>query len=119
MEANVDPAEIRKFSDLAARWWDPKSEFRPLHEINPLRLGFIQEQCSLEGKRVLDVGCGGGILAESMALAGAQVGHVLAHGLYSPERIRPSCILFAGGHGRAHHSRADASREATDVGLSS
>ena len=73
MAANVDADEIRKFSELAARWWDPKSEFRPLHEINPLRLGFIQEQCSLDGKRVLDVGCGGGILAESMAEAGAEV----------------------------------------------
>ena len=73
MVANVDADEIRKFSELAARWWDPKSEFRPLHEINPLRLGFIQEQCSLDGKRVLDVGCGGGILSESMAEAGADV----------------------------------------------
>ena len=73
MVANVDPAEIRKFSELAARWWDPKSEFRPLHEINPLRLGFIQAQSSLDGKRVLDVGCGGGILAEAMAMTGADV----------------------------------------------
>lgn len=70
---NVDPAEIEKFSQLAHRWWDPKSEFKPLHDINPLRLRYIDELVSLAGKRVLDVGCGGGILAEAMALKGAQV----------------------------------------------
>ncbi|AWP64041.1 bifunctional 2-polyprenyl-6-hydroxyphenol methylase/3-demethylubiquinol 3-O-methyltransferase UbiG [Bordetella parapertussis] len=71
---NVDQAEVEKFSALAARWWDPESEFKPLHAINPLRLGWIQETAgSLSGKRVLDVGCGGGILSESMAVAGAQV----------------------------------------------
>ena len=58
-QANVDPAELAKFSELASRWWDPNSEFRPLHEINPLRLDWIDERASLEGKRVLDVGCGG------------------------------------------------------------
>ena len=57
---NVDPAELEKFSQLAHRWWDPHSEFRPLHEINPLRLGWIEQQASLAGKDVLDVGCGGG-----------------------------------------------------------
>ncbi|MFZ6673641.1 bifunctional 2-polyprenyl-6-hydroxyphenol methylase/3-demethylubiquinol 3-O-methyltransferase UbiG [Undibacterium sp. Xuan67W] len=70
---NVDPAEIQKFSDLAHRWWDPSSEFRPLHEINPLRLEWINSRILLAGKTVIDVGCGGGILAESMAKKGANV----------------------------------------------
>jgi 2-polyprenyl-6-hydroxyphenyl methylase / 3-demethylubiquinone-9 3-methyltransferase len=70
---NFDPAELAKFSDLAHRWWDLESEFRPLHQINPLRLDWIQGLISLEGKRVLDVGCGGGILADSMARRGADV----------------------------------------------
>lgn len=71
--SNVDPAEIAKFSELASKWWDPSSEFKPLHEINPLRLGFIEHYAELSGKTVLDVGCGGGILAEAMAAKGAQV----------------------------------------------
>ena len=70
---NVDPTEIQKFSELAHRWWDPSSEFRPLHEINPLRLEWINQRSPLAGKKVIDVGCGGGILAESMAKKGAQV----------------------------------------------
>jgi 2-polyprenyl-6-hydroxyphenyl methylase/3-demethylubiquinone-9 3-methyltransferase len=70
---NADPAEIQKFSDLAHRWWDPTSEFRPLHEINPLRLEWIHSRTNLNGKKVIDVGCGGGILAESMARKGAHV----------------------------------------------
>ena len=70
---NVDPAEISKFEALAARWWDPHSEFKPLHEINPLRLDYVDRMAGLAGKEVLDVGCGGGILAESMAIRGAQV----------------------------------------------
>jgi len=74
MNANVDPAELAKFSALAHRWWDPTSEFRPLHEINPLRLAHIEKLAGgLSGKRALDVGCGGGILAEAMAAKGAQV----------------------------------------------
>lgn len=70
---NADPAELAKFSDLAHRWWDPDSEFRPLHEINPLRLGWIDGLAGLAGKTVLDIGCGGGILSDSMARKGAQV----------------------------------------------
>lgn len=70
---NADPAELAKFSDLAHRWWDPDSEFRPLHQINPLRLGWIDGLAGLAGKRVLDIGCGGGILSDSMARKGANV----------------------------------------------
>jgi 2-polyprenyl-6-hydroxyphenyl methylase/3-demethylubiquinone-9 3-methyltransferase len=70
---NADPQELAKFGELAHRWWDPESDFKPLHQINPLRLGWIQQLCPLAGKRVLDVGCGGGILSDSMARAGAQV----------------------------------------------
>ncbi|HEY6609700.1 MAG TPA: bifunctional 2-polyprenyl-6-hydroxyphenol methylase/3-demethylubiquinol 3-O-methyltransferase UbiG [Pseudomonas sp.] len=71
--SNVDHAEIAKFEALAHRWWDRESEFKPLHEINPLRVNWIDERIGLAGKRVLDVGCGGGILSESMALRGASV----------------------------------------------
>jgi 2-polyprenyl-6-hydroxyphenyl methylase / 3-demethylubiquinone-9 3-methyltransferase len=70
---NADPAELAKFSDLAHRWWDPESEFRPLHKINPLRLDWINSACPLAGQRVLDVGCGGGILSDAMARKGATV----------------------------------------------
>ncbi len=70
---NADPAELAKFSELAHRWWDPHSEFKPLHQINPLRLDWIAQQAELAGKTVLDVGCGGGILSDSMARKGAQV----------------------------------------------
>jgi 2-polyprenyl-6-hydroxyphenyl methylase/3-demethylubiquinone-9 3-methyltransferase len=70
---NADPAELAKFGDLAHRWWDPQGEFRPLHELNPLRLAWIDGLAPLAGKRVLDVGCGGGILSESMARLGASV----------------------------------------------
>ncbi|MEI6618620.1 MAG: bifunctional 2-polyprenyl-6-hydroxyphenol methylase/3-demethylubiquinol 3-O-methyltransferase UbiG [Betaproteobacteria bacterium] len=68
---NADPAELAKFSDLAHRWWDPQSEFRPLHQINPLRLQWIDELAPLAGRVVVDIGCGGGILADSMARKGA------------------------------------------------
>jgi len=70
---NVDPGEIHKFEKLASRWWDPESEFRPLHDMNPVRLEFIDKRVGLKGKTVLDIGCGGGILSESMAALGAEV----------------------------------------------
>ncbi|HSS46015.1 MAG TPA: bifunctional 2-polyprenyl-6-hydroxyphenol methylase/3-demethylubiquinol 3-O-methyltransferase UbiG [Burkholderiales bacterium] len=70
---NVDPAELQKFNELAHRWWDPGAEFKPLHDINPLRVDYIDKIAGLKGKAVLDVGCGGGILAESMAVRGAKV----------------------------------------------
>lgn len=70
---NADPQELAKFGELAHHWWDPESDFKPLHQINPLRLGWIQQLCPLAGKRALDVGCGGGILSDAMARAGARV----------------------------------------------
>ena len=70
---NVDAAEVAKFDALASRWWDPDGEFRPLHEINPLRLDWIRQYAELPGAQVLDIGCGGGILTEAMAAAGANV----------------------------------------------
>ena len=73
LNMNADPLELQKFSELAHRWWDPSSEFRPLHEINPLRLEWINALAPVAGKRVLDVGCGGGILTEAMANKGANV----------------------------------------------
>lgn len=73
MTINVDAAELNKFSELAHKWWDKSSEFKPLHEINPLRLNYIDQAAGLSGKRVLDVGCGGGILSESMVQKGAIV----------------------------------------------
>ncbi|HBM84735.1 MAG TPA: bifunctional 3-demethylubiquinol 3-O-methyltransferase/2-polyprenyl-6-hydroxyphenol methylase, partial [Halieaceae bacterium] len=71
--ANVDPQEIAKFEALASRWWDRNSEFKPLHDINPLRANYIDEHSPVAGQRLVDVGCGGGILAESMAQRGATV----------------------------------------------
>ncbi|MBN0077504.1 methyltransferase domain-containing protein, partial [Pseudomonas aeruginosa] len=71
--SNVDHAEIAKFEALAHRWWDRESEFKPLHDINPLRVNWIDERAGLAGKKVLDIGCGGGILSEAMAQRGASV----------------------------------------------
>lgn len=73
MRTNSDPSELQKFGDIAHRWWDPAAEFRPLHEINPLRLEWITQHAALANKNVLDIGCGGGILSESMARQGANV----------------------------------------------
>ena len=70
---NLDHDEVKKFDDLAAKWWDPDGEFKPLHQINPLRVGFINERANLQGMKVLDLGCGGGILAEALSKLGAQV----------------------------------------------
>jgi len=70
---NADPAEVQKFSDLAHRWWDPNSEFKPLHDINPLRTGWIDQAIGLNGKKIIDIGCGGGLLSEAMATEGANV----------------------------------------------
>jgi 2-polyprenyl-6-hydroxyphenyl methylase/3-demethylubiquinone-9 3-methyltransferase len=67
------PAELDKFGEVAHRWWDPNSEFRPLHDINPARVGWIDRNAQLKGKRVIDIGCGGGLLSEGMAALGAQV----------------------------------------------
>ena len=72
-ERNIDDQEVSKFDELAQRWWDTESEFKPLHQINPLRVGYISERVNLAGARVLDVGCGGGILSEAMSRAGASV----------------------------------------------
>lgn len=72
-KSNVDAEEVAKFDALASRWWDPNGDFRPLHEINPLRLDWIRQHTDLSGRNVVDIGCGGGILSESMAAAGARV----------------------------------------------
>ena len=86
--ANVDPAEISKFDAAAPRWWDPDGEFRPLHDLNPARLDYIEARAGLAGRRVLDVGCGGGLLAEGMARRGARVtGIDLAAGALQVARL--------------------------------
>ena len=85
---NVDPAELAKFDALATRWWDPEGEFRPLHEINPLRLDWIRQHVDLQDMRIVDIGCGGGILTESMAAAGATVSGIdMAEGPLSVARL--------------------------------
>ena len=113
---NVNPKEIAKFEALASRWWDPNSEFKPLHEINPLRLNYIDQQAGLGGKQVLDVGCGGGILAESMAQRGAQVTGIdlgeapltvaKLHGLESGVKVTYEQVS-AEDYARSHPARFD------------
>ena len=93
---NVDHAEVSKFEQLASRWWDPNSEFKPLHEINPLRLDYIDARAGLSGKQVLDVGCGGGILAESMAARGATVTGIDMGG--APLEVARLHLLESGQH---------------------
>jgi 2-polyprenyl-6-hydroxyphenyl methylase/3-demethylubiquinone-9 3-methyltransferase len=109
---NVDEAELAKFDALASRWWDPDGEFRPLHEINPLRLDWIRQHAGLDGSRVVDIGCGGGILTESMALAGATVtGIDMAEGPLAVARLHQ---LESGAEVDYHQSTAEeyAAREA-------
>lgn len=99
---NADPQEIKKFSDLASRWWDLNAEFKPLHQINPLRLAWLNRHAGIAGKRVVDIGCGGGILSESMAQLGAHVkgidlsddalGVADLHGLESGITVSYECI---------------------------
>src|SRR5688572_12423699 len=85
---NVDPAELAKFEKLAARWWDPQGESRPLHDLNPVRLGYVRERVALAGARVLDVGCGGGLLSEALAREGADVTAIdLAPGVLAVARM--------------------------------
>lgn len=92
---NADPAELDKFGDLAHRWWDPNSEFRPLHDINPARLQWVDQQVMLKDKRVIDVGCGGGLMSEGMAALGAQVtGIDLSEKALGVARLH----LFESGH---------------------
>ncbi|MCC7200168.1 MAG: bifunctional 2-polyprenyl-6-hydroxyphenol methylase/3-demethylubiquinol 3-O-methyltransferase UbiG [Gammaproteobacteria bacterium] len=94
VQTNVDPAELAKFEAMAQRWWDPAGEFRPLHDLNPLRLDFIEARAGLAGRRIIDIGCGGGLLAEGMAARGAQVtGIDLAEG---PLQIAKLHALEAG-----------------------
>ena len=94
---NLDPEEIKKFNDIAEKWWDLEGEFKPLHQINPLRLNFIKERTSLKGKRVLDIGCGGGILTEALSEAGADVTGIDAS---------PQTISVAKSHADSVNSKA-------------
>jgi 2-polyprenyl-6-hydroxyphenyl methylase / 3-demethylubiquinone-9 3-methyltransferase len=103
---NHDPAEIARFDATAQRWWDPNGEFRPLHVLNPVRLAYVDERASLRGKRVLDVGCGGGLLSEAMAQAGARV-----TGL----DLAPLTIEVAQLHALASHVQVEYLRESAET----
>ena len=102
---NVDPSEVRKFEELASRWWDKNSEFKPLHDINPLRLDYINRTVPLEGKKVLDVGCGGGILSESMAELGARVTGIDAG--ITPLEVARLHLLESGQDVEYHHTTVE------------
>ena len=106
MEANVDQSELRKFSDMAARWWDPQGPMRPLHEINPARLVWIERLAHLSGKRVLDVGCGAGVLAEAMAAQGADVTGIDMAG--KPLKVAQLHALESGARVHYEESTAEA-----------
>jgi 2-polyprenyl-6-hydroxyphenyl methylase/3-demethylubiquinone-9 3-methyltransferase len=106
METNVDQAELRKFGDMAARWWDPQGPMRPLHEINPARLVWIDRLTTLAGKRVLDVGCGGGVLAEAMAGRGADVTGIDMAG--KPLKVAQLHALESGAKVRYEEGAAEA-----------
>ena len=114
--ANVDPAEVAKFEELASRWWDPNSEFKPLHDINPLRVDYIDRHCGgLAGKKVIDVGCGGGILAEAMAAKGAEVtGIDMGEAPLSVARLH---LLESGLDVHYRHATAEAMAEETPGGF--
>ena len=103
MDANVDQAELRKFSDMAARWWDPQGPMRPLHEMNPVRLEWINRLAALAGKRVLDVGCGAGVLAEAMAACGAEVTGIDMAG--KALKVAQLHALESGATGPVHRGR--------------
>jgi len=109
MQANVDQAELRKFSDMAARWWDPQGPMRPLHEINPARLRWIDGLAGLAGKRVLDVGCGAGVLAEAMASRGAEVSGIDMAG--KPLKVAQLHALESGARVRYAESTAEGMAE--------
>jgi 2-polyprenyl-6-hydroxyphenyl methylase/3-demethylubiquinone-9 3-methyltransferase len=103
---NVDQAELRKFGDLAARWWDPQGPMRPLHDINPVRLEWIERLAPLAGRRVLDVGCGGGVLAEAMAQRGAAVTGIDLAG--KPLRVAQLHALESGAQVEYREASAEA-----------
>lgn len=103
---NVDQAELRKFSDLAARWWDPEGPMRALHDINPVRLEWIERLAPLAGRRVIDIGCGGGVLAEAMALRGAAVTGIDLSG--KPLRVAQLHALESGAEVEYREASAEA-----------
>ena len=115
MQANVDQAELRKFSDIAARWWDPQGPMRPLHEINPARLLWIDRLAGLSGRRVLDVGCGAGVLAEAMSTRGANVTGIDMAG--KPLKVAQLHALESGARVHYEESTAEAKAEREPAGF--